>query len=97
MAPVLRHRDYQSERTHEPGPFKDARYPPPSRLRPMAGQGTNRTAPVDLLRPLDSDEMEMFETNPKVGNVRNNGPELMRAAVAAAECAGRPQDGKDER
>ena len=53
--------------------------------------------PVDLLRPLDSDEMEMFETNPKVGNVRNNGPELMRAAVAAAECAGRPQDGKDER
>jgi putative SOS response-associated peptidase YedK len=41
--------------------------------------------PVDLLRPLDSDEMEMFEANPKVGNVRNNGPELMRAAVVAAE------------
>ena len=41
--------------------------------------------PVDLLRPLDSDEMEMFEANPKVGNVRNNGPELLRAAVAAAE------------
>jgi putative SOS response-associated peptidase YedK len=41
--------------------------------------------PVDLLRPLDSDEMEMFEANLKVGNVRNNGPELMRAAVVAAE------------
>jgi putative SOS response-associated peptidase YedK len=41
--------------------------------------------PVDLLRPLDSDEMEMFEANPKVGNVRNNGLELLRAAVAAAE------------
>lgn len=41
--------------------------------------------PVDLLRPLESDEMEMFEANPKVGNVRKNGPELMRAAVAAAE------------
>ncbi|MGI4758577.1 MAG: SOS response-associated peptidase family protein [Janthinobacterium lividum] len=41
--------------------------------------------PMDLLRPLDSDEMEMFEANPKVGNVRNNGPELLRAAVAAAE------------
>jgi putative SOS response-associated peptidase YedK len=41
--------------------------------------------PLDLLRPLDSDEMEMFEANPKVGNVRNNGPELMRAAVVAAE------------
>ena len=41
--------------------------------------------PVDPLRPLDSDEMEMFEANPKVGNVRNNGPELLRAAVVAAE------------
>jgi hypothetical protein len=29
--------------------------------------------------------MEMFEANLKVGNVRNNGPELMRAAVVAAE------------
>ena len=27
----------------------------------------------------------MFEANPKVGNVRNNGPELMRAAKAADE------------
>jgi hypothetical protein len=27
----------------------------------------------------------MFEANPKVGNVRNNGPELMRAAAIAAE------------
>jgi len=41
--------------------------------------------PLDLLRPLDSDEMEMFEANPKVGNVRNNGPELMRKAAEASE------------
>jgi putative SOS response-associated peptidase YedK len=41
--------------------------------------------PLDLLRPLDSDEMEMFEANLKVGNVRNNEPELQRAAVVAAE------------
>ena len=41
--------------------------------------------PLDLLRPLGSDEMEMTEANPKVGNVRNNGPEMMRAAVKAAE------------
>ena len=41
--------------------------------------------PLDLLRPFESDEMEMFEANPKVGNVRNNGPEMMRAAAKAAE------------
>jgi putative SOS response-associated peptidase YedK len=43
--------------------------------------------PVDLLRPLDSEEMEMFEANPKVGNVRNNGPKMMLAAVAAEDGA----------
>ena len=41
--------------------------------------------PLDLLRPLESEEMEMFPANPMVGNVRNNGPELMRAATVAAE------------
>ncbi len=41
--------------------------------------------PLDLLLPLDLDEMEMAEANPKVGNVRNNGPELMRAAAVASE------------
>jgi len=29
--------------------------------------------------------MEAFLANPRVGNVRNNGPELMRIAAAAAE------------
>ena len=41
--------------------------------------------PLDLLRPLKSEEMEMFPANPMVGNVRNNGPELMRAAAVATE------------
>ncbi len=41
--------------------------------------------PLDLLRPLESDEMEMHEADPKVGNVRNNGPELLRKAEKAAE------------
>ena len=41
--------------------------------------------PLDLLRPLASDEMTMFEAHPKVGNVRNNGPELMRKAEKASE------------
>ncbi len=41
--------------------------------------------PLDLLRPFESEEMEMYEANPKVGNIRNNGPEMLRAAVNAAE------------
>ena len=41
--------------------------------------------PLDLLQPYESDEMEMHEANPKVGNVRNNGPELMRKATEASE------------
>ena len=41
--------------------------------------------PLDLLRPYESDEMEVYEANPKVGNVRNNGPEMMRAAAQATE------------
>ncbi len=41
--------------------------------------------PLDLLRPFESEEMEMSEANPKVNNVRNNGPEMMRKAMEAAE------------
>jgi putative SOS response-associated peptidase YedK len=35
--------------------------------------------PLDLLRPYDSDEMEIHPCNPLVGNVRNNGPEMLNA------------------
>ncbi len=41
--------------------------------------------PLDLLRPFESEAMEMYAANPKVENVRNKGPELMRAALKAAE------------
>ena len=41
--------------------------------------------PLDLLRPYQSQEMEMHEANPKVGNVRNTGPELLRRTTLAAE------------
>lgn len=40
--------------------------------------------PLDLLRPFDSDEMQVHQANPKVNNVRNNGPEMLRMAVTAA-------------
>jgi len=33
--------------------------------------------PIDLLRPYDSDEMRLEVCNPAVGNVRNNGPEML--------------------
>jgi putative SOS response-associated peptidase YedK len=41
--------------------------------------------PLDLLRPFESEAMEMHEANPKGNNVRNNGPEVMRQAESAAE------------
>jgi putative SOS response-associated peptidase YedK len=41
--------------------------------------------PVDLLRPFESDAMEMYEANPKVNTAKNNGPELLRKADEAAE------------
>lgn len=36
--------------------------------------------PVDLLRPFESDQMEMSPANQAVGNVRNNGPEMLNSA-----------------
>jgi putative SOS response-associated peptidase YedK len=36
-----------------------------------------RPAPVHLLRPYDSDEMQLETCNPLVGSVRNNGPEML--------------------
>jgi putative SOS response-associated peptidase YedK len=33
--------------------------------------------PVDLLRPFESEAMEMREANPKINNVRNNEPEML--------------------
>ncbi len=41
--------------------------------------------PLDLLRPFEAAEMEMFRANPMGGNVRNNGPELMRVSAVASE------------
>jgi putative SOS response-associated peptidase YedK len=41
--------------------------------------------PLDLLRPYESSEIEVYEANPKVGNIRDNGPEMMRAAAKPAE------------
>lgn len=45
---------------------------------------------MDLLRPFESEEMEVYEANLKVGNIRNNGPEMMRAAAKAAEAGDLP-------
>jgi putative SOS response-associated peptidase YedK len=41
--------------------------------------------PIDLLRPYESEAMEVYEANPKVNYVRNNGPEMLKQATAAAE------------
>jgi putative SOS response-associated peptidase YedK len=36
--------------------------------------------PLDLLRPFESEEMQMSPANQGVGNVRNNGPEMLNSA-----------------
>lgn len=36
--------------------------------------------PLDLLRPDESEGMAMFPANRLVGNVRNNGPEMLNSA-----------------
>jgi putative SOS response-associated peptidase YedK len=33
--------------------------------------------PLDLLHPFDGDKMKMRPANPAVGNVRNNGPNML--------------------
>ncbi|WP_245817872.1 SOS response-associated peptidase [Granulicella rosea] len=36
--------------------------------------------PLDLLRPYEAEDMEMTAANPLVGNVRNNGPNMLNSA-----------------
>jgi len=36
--------------------------------------------PADLLRPFDASQMVATPCNPKVGNVKNNGPEMLNSA-----------------
>lgn len=40
--------------------------------------------PLDLLRPYDSDAMQMQPCNPAVGNVRSNGPEMLECPQPVA-------------
>jgi hypothetical protein len=41
------------------------------------GGGGHPLPPTDLLHPYDSDKMKMFPPNPAVGNVDNNGPDML--------------------
>ena len=43
-------------------------------------RGETDRPPLDLLRPFPADEMEAHEANKAVGNVRNNGPEMLNSA-----------------
>jgi putative SOS response-associated peptidase YedK len=47
----------------------------------------SKPAPVHLLRPYEAEAMKMEACNTAVGNVRNNGPEMLVGAVAAVEQA----------
>jgi putative SOS response-associated peptidase YedK len=41
--------------------------------------------PIDLLRPFDADEMTAWKVDKAVGNVKNDSPELIEPASAAAD------------
>jgi putative SOS response-associated peptidase YedK len=48
---------------------------------PGSGEGTGHgDLPTDLLRPFNSEAMDAGPANPLVGNVRNNGPEMLNSA-----------------
>ena len=57
---------------------------------PLARQGRDGATAARLLRPYESEAMEVAEANPAVGNIRNNGPEMMRAVANAAESGNCP-------
>lgn len=42
-------------------------------------RGEVEQPPIDLLRPFDADAMQADACNPAVGNVRNNGPEMLNS------------------
>lgn len=52
----------------------------PSNFDRWLDRGETERPPLDLLRPLPSEEMEAHEANTAVGNVRNNGPEMLNNA-----------------
>lgn len=43
-------------------------------------RGETHQPPIDLLRPYEADKMEASACNPAVGNVKNNGPEMLNSA-----------------
>jgi putative SOS response-associated peptidase YedK len=48
-------------------------------------RGDVEQQPVDLLRPYSADEMSAAPANPSVGNVRNNGPEMLVCPTESEE------------
>ena len=65
MPVILKPADYTRWLTRDPGSLHGV------------GHGD---LPIDLLRPYDADKMRIALANPGVGNVRNNGPELLNSA-----------------
>jgi putative SOS response-associated peptidase YedK len=51
---------------------------------------TTEQLPLDLLRPFESEALEMHAADPKVNNVRNNGPELLHRDERATEAGELP-------
>ena len=50
-----------------------------SRVARLVPTNADRTPPIDLLRPYEAEAMRADTCNPAVGNVRNNGPEMLNS------------------
>ena len=85
LAAVVRHRDDCGERADGTDTPAYAGYLHARDYDRWLDREETERLPLDLLRPFESEAMEMYAANPKVGNVRNNGPELMRVTFKAAE------------
>ena len=85
LAPVVRHRDHGGERNNGADSSAYASHPAPSDYDRWLDREETERLPVDLLRPFESEAMEMREANPKVNNARNNGPEMLERFLVAAE------------
>ena len=48
-------------------------------------RGQPEMPPVDLLRPYEAEDMRAAACNPAVGNVRNNGPEMLSCPNGEAQ------------
>ena len=73
----LHHPHHRSQRAYGADPQPDAGDPGAAGLRRWLEPGDPARPPADLLRPYPAEKMPAWQVSDRVGNVRNNDPELL--------------------